>query len=84
LRWALGQAQPMSTGRVIGLGVLGAVIGAIAGGALGLGGGLAYTDLANTSGFEGYSGYVVALWMLAGSVVGLLGGSIYGASKGRS
>ena len=48
------------------------------GGGLGLLGGLAYTELANTSGFEGYSGFVVVAWMVCGIVVGLIAGLVAG------
>ena len=68
----------MSALRTTGLALLGAVVGAVAGGGLGLGGGLAYTELASVSGFEGYSGFVVAYWMLAGIILGLLAGLISG------
>jgi hypothetical protein len=59
------------------------VLGAMAGGILGLLGGLAYTSLAQTSGFEGYSGYVVAFWMLAGIALGLIAGLAGGVRLGR-
>ena len=47
----------MSAGRRIGFALLGLVLGAATGGLLG---GFAFTGLAETSGFEGYSGFVVA------------------------
>ena len=68
----------MSTGRTIGLALLGLLFGAVAGGGLGLLGGLAYTELANISGFEGYSGFVVAYWIFGGIVLGLIAGLIAG------
>jgi hypothetical protein len=46
------------------------------GGAVGLCCGLAYTALAGTSSFEGYSGFVVAYWMLAGIIPGAIAGPI--------
>lgn len=73
----------MSAGRQIGLGLLGVVLGAIVGGAIGLLGGLAYTELAHTSGFEGYAGFVVVFWMLGGIVVGLIVGLIGGLRLSR-
>jgi hypothetical protein len=72
----------MGTGRKIGLGVLGLVLGAIAGGALGLGGGLAWTTLLQTSSFEGYSGLVIVSWILAGAALGALAGAVLGILKG--
>ncbi len=50
---------------------------------MGLLGGLAYTELAATSGFEGYSGFVVAGWMLAGIVVGLIAGLVAGIKRSK-
>ena len=73
----------MSAARTFGFGLLGLVIGGATGAGVGLGGGLAYTSLAGTSGFEGYSGFVVAYWMLAGLVLGALGGPIVGVSLSR-
>ncbi len=64
--------------RAIGFGILGLVIGAVLGGAAGLGGGLAYTELAGTSGFEGYSGYVVGFWLIGGVFFGMLAGLVVG------
>ncbi|MFO1033434.1 MAG: hypothetical protein U1E15_04895 [Hyphomicrobiales bacterium] len=68
------------------LALLAAIIGAVAGGILGVGGGLAYTMLAATSGFEGYSGFVVAFWMLGGILLGLVAGLVWALrwAKGRS
>ena len=72
----------MSAAKSIGLGMLWAILGGIVGGGLGLGGGLAWTELAHTSGFEGYSGYVVGYWLIFGVFIGLIGGAIFGARKG--
>ena len=68
----------MSTGRTIGFALLGLVLGGVVGCGLGLLGGLAYTEFVGTSGFEGYSGFVVAYWMLGGIVLGLIAGLIAG------
>lgn len=62
----------MSAARTFGFGILGAVIGAAAGVGLGLIGGLGYAELASVSGFEGYSGFVVAYWMLGGLIAGIV------------
>jgi hypothetical protein len=72
----------MSAGSKIAFGLLGLVAGGLAGGALGLGGGLAWTELMNTSSFEGYSGFVVVYWIIAGILLGAAGGLIFGAVKG--
>jgi hypothetical protein len=69
--------------RAIGFGILGAIAGAAIGGGAGLGGGLAYTELAGTSGFEGYSGYVVGYWLIAGGFIGFIAGAVAGARLGR-
>lgn len=73
----------MSTGRTIAFALVGLLLGGVAGGAMGLLGGLAYTELAATSGFEGYSGFVVAGWMLAGIVVGLIAGLVAGIKRSK-
>ena len=70
-------------GRVIGFTLLGMMLGAVAGGILGLVGGFAWTALAGTSAFEGYAGVVTALWMLGGIVVGFFAGAVKGAKTGR-
>ena len=62
----------MTTGRKIGT----MIVSPLFGGLLGFLGGLAYTELADTSGFEGYSGFVVIYWLLAGIVLGLAAGVI--------
>ena len=50
----------MSTGRTIGFAPIGLIRGGVGGG-LGLLGGQAYTKLVNIPGFEGYSGFVMAV-----------------------
>jgi hypothetical protein len=62
----------MTTGRKIGIVILSPLIG----GLLGFLGGLAWTELAATSGFEGYSGFVVVYWLLGGVMLGLIAGLI--------
>ena len=74
----------MATGRRIGFAVLGLLLGGVLGGGAGLLGGLGYTQLAETSGFEGYSGYVVAMWMLIGIVIGMIAGLITGVVRSRA
>ena len=59
-----------------GLALLGLVLGCGAGGGIGLLGGLLYTELAGTGSFEGYSGFVVAYWILGGLVIGMIAGLV--------
>ena len=59
------------------------MLGAMAGGLLGMGGGLAWTTIAATSGFEGYSGFVVGFWILGGIILGMIAGLIFGIKKSR-
>jgi hypothetical protein len=73
----------MSAVRTFGFGLLGSVLGAVAGVSLGLLGGLGYTELASVSGFEGYSGFVVAYWMLGGLVMGAIAGIIIAFKRAR-
>jgi hypothetical protein len=73
----------MAIGRSIGFAVLGLLLGGMLGGGAGLLGGLGYTQMAETSGFEGYSGYVVAMWMLAGILIGMIAGIAAGLQRSR-
>ena len=66
----------MSIARQLAFSVLGLISGALGGGVLGLLGGLAYTEIAATSGFEGYPGFVVAYWILGGIVIGMIAGLV--------
>jgi hypothetical protein len=72
----------VSTGSKISFGLLGLIVGTILGGGIGLGGGLAWTEIMDTSSFEGYSGLVVVSWIIAGICLGAAGGAILGAVKG--
>lgn len=74
----------MSGARTFGFGLLGMLLGAIAGGVSGLLGGLAWTQIAGTSGFEGYSGFVVACWIIAGIVLGLGLGLVIGLKRAKA
>ena len=57
--------------------LLGLVVGALGGAALGIGAGLAWAQIFRTTGFEGYSGMLVFFtFMPAGAVVGGLIGAI--------
>lgn len=77
------QSRAMGAGRTLGFGLLGAIVGAVLGCALGFGGGLAWITLAGTSDFEGYSGFVVGFWMLAGIILGLVAGATWAIRRSR-
>ena len=66
----------MSIAHRLGLAALGITLGSSVGGVVGLLAGLAYIEIADTSGFEGYSGFVVAFWMLGGVVIGMILGLV--------
>lgn len=63
-------------------GIFEVTLGGVAGGGLGLGGGLAWITTMGTSSFEGYSGFVVAYWLLGGIVVGIVAGVWMGVRRG--
>lgn len=57
--------------------VLGLLLGALGGAALGIGAGLAWVELFKTSSFEGYSGMLVFFtFMPLGAVIGGVGGAV--------
>jgi hypothetical protein len=57
--------------------LLGLALGAVGGAVLGVGAGLAWVALFNTSSFEGYSGMLVFLtFMPLGAAIGGLGGAL--------
>jgi hypothetical protein len=59
------------------LSILGLVLGAIGGAALGIGAGLAWTEIFKTTDFEGYSGMLVFFtFMPLGALIGGLGGGL--------
>jgi len=59
------------------LALLGLVLGALGGAALGIGAGLAWTGIFKTPGFEGYSGMLVFFTcMPLGAAIGGLGGAL--------
>jgi hypothetical protein len=66
----------MSIARRLAFSVLGITLGSSGGGIAGLLAGLAYTEIAATSGFEGYSGFVVAFWILGGVAIGMIVGLV--------
>jgi hypothetical protein len=57
--------------------LLGLVMGALGGAALGIGAGFAWVEIFRTSSFEGYSGMLVFFtFMPLGAVIGGLGGAL--------
>ena len=59
------------------LAVLGLVLGALGGAALGVGAGLAWVEIFKTTNFEGYSGMLVFFtFMPLGAAIGGIGGAI--------
>jgi hypothetical protein len=57
--------------------LLGLLLGALGGAALGIGAGLAWVELFKTSNFEGYSGMLVFFtFMPLGAVIGGVGGAV--------
>ena len=57
--------------------VLGLLLGALGGAALGIGAGLAWIEIFNTTGLEGYSGMLVFFtFMPLGAIIGGLGGAL--------
>ena len=69
-----GEVTPMKIALLV---VLGLLLGALGGAALGVGAGLAWVEIFNTSSFEGYSGMLVFLtFMPLGAAIGGLGGAL--------
>ena len=66
----------MSLARRLAFAILGLSLGSSGGGIAGLLVGLAYIEIAGTSGFEGYSGFVVAFWTLGGVTIGMIVGLV--------
>ncbi len=59
------------------LAMLGLVLGALGGAALGVGAGLAWVEIFKTTDFEGYSGMLVFLtFMPLGAAIGGIGGAV--------
>jgi hypothetical protein len=63
--------------KVVLLAILGLFLGALGGAALGIGAGLAWVEIAQTTSFEGYSGMLVFLtFMPLGAAIGGIGGAL--------
>jgi len=61
--------------KIVLLAVLGLILGTLGGAALGIGTGLAWTEIFQTTDFEGYSGMLVFFtFMPCGAIIGGLGG----------
>jgi hypothetical protein len=73
----------MAAGRSVGFALIGAIAGAVLGGGAGVFVGLAFNSIADTSDFEGFSGYVVALCMVCGVISGFLAGILTGLRMAR-
>ncbi|HEX9210742.1 MAG TPA: hypothetical protein VF901_09540 [Bradyrhizobium sp.] len=59
------------------LAILGLFLGALGGAALGIGAGLAWVEIAQTTSFEGYSGMLVFFtFMPFGAAIGGIGGAL--------
>ena len=59
------------------LALLGLVLGALGGAALGIGAGLAWVEIFKTTDFEGYSGMLVFFtFMPAGAMIGAVAGAL--------
>jgi len=71
--------------KILFLAILGLLLGALGGAALGLGAGLAWVEIFKTSSFEGYSGMLVFFTFLPlGALIGGLGGAIlFGVTAAR-
>jgi hypothetical protein len=71
--------------KVIMLGLVGFVLGAIGGGVIGVGLGLIWTSVFHTSSFEGYSGMLVffTLMPIAAFIGGLTGAVVLGSVAAR-
>lgn len=62
--------------KIVLLALLGLVLGALGGAALGVGAGLAWVEIFKTTSFEGYSGMLVFFtFMPAGAMIGALAGA---------
>jgi hypothetical protein len=59
------------------LALFGLILGALGGAAIGIGAGLAWVEIFNTTDFEGYSGMLVFFtFMPLGGIIGGLGGAL--------
>jgi hypothetical protein len=73
--------------KVVMLGLIGLFLGVIAGGVIGVGCGLIWTQVFQTSSFEGYSGMLVfftfmPIGMLVGGLIGAIGLGLIASRSG--
>jgi hypothetical protein len=74
LRTTTEEITPMKIALLV---MLGLVLGALGGAALGIGAGLAWVEFFKTTSFEGYSGMLVFfIFMPLGAAIGGLGGAL--------
>jgi hypothetical protein len=74
--------------KAAGLGCLGFILGAILGGVIGVALGFAWTSVAHTSDFEGYSGMLVfysfmPIGIIAGGLIGAVGLALLATRSGK-
>ena len=65
----------MSPAHRIGFALLGLMVGSSGGAAVGLLAGLAHIEIQSRR-FEGYAGFVVAFWILGGTIIGAIAGLV--------
>jgi hypothetical protein len=76
-RACCGRRNRKTTMKIALLALLGLVLGALGGAALGIGAGLAWVEIFKTTDFEGYSGMLVFFtFMPLGAAIGGLGGAV--------
>lgn len=76
-RHILGSCGPNVLMKIALLALLGLILGALGGAALGIGAGLAFVEIFQTTDFEGYSGMLVFFtFMPLGAILGGLGGAL--------
>src|SRR5690349_837781 len=76
--WALRIDNENNLMKIALLALLGMILGALGGAALGIGAGLAWVEIFKTSDFEGYSGMLVFFtFMPLGAVIGGLAGALF-------
>jgi len=73
--------------KIVMVGFVGLLLGAIVGGSIGVGLGLAWTSIFHTSSFEGYSGMLVfyafmPVGVIFGAIIGAVGLAFLASRKG--
>jgi hypothetical protein len=76
-RWVVVSPDEHAAMKIVLLALLGLVLGALGGAALGIGAGIAWVEIFKTPNFEGYSGMLVFFTFLPlGAAIGGLGGAL--------